>query len=178
MDIHLTALSAADAAVMVAWRNDPEIADMVVANLRFVGLETEEDWNAKARAEHEAGRTIRLAIRLKENDRLIGMLIFHRIDHLNQHCVSGVLIGDKAMWGKGYAKKAYALALPYAFQELNMNAVRANILAHNTASQGLYRSLGFVHEGTQRAAMFKNGRFNDVETYSLLRSEFMAAQGK
>jgi [ribosomal protein S5]-alanine N-acetyltransferase len=178
MDIYLTALSAADAPIMVKWRNDPDVANMLVTMVRYVSLETELEWNAKARAEHEAGRTIRLGIRLKEDDRLVGMMSFSKIDHVNQLCHAGMMIGDASMRGKGIAKKAFGIALPYLFGELNMNTVRCHYLAHNEASQGLMRSLGFTREGVLRAALYKNGQFNDLVVYSLLRSEFLAAQGK
>ncbi|MBK8614362.1 MAG: hypothetical protein IPN85_12975 [Flavobacteriales bacterium] len=51
--IHIRALSAADATVMHAWRNDDRITDMLVGPKRFVSLETGVAWNQKAREEHE-----------------------------------------------------------------------------------------------------------------------------
>ena len=161
---------------MLIWRNDPEIARMVVSPMRFVGLETEQEWNMKARHEHEAGKTFRMAIRMKEDDRIVGQVFFSHVDQWQQSCRSGIIIGDRSVRGKGYSKKAYALALPYAFNELNLYSVRAYVLAYNAASQGMFRSLGFTHEGTQRAAVFKGGEFVDLEMFSLLRPEWAARQ--
>ncbi len=174
-DIHLSALRASDVPLMLAWRNDPEIARMVVSPIRFVSLETETEWNARARTEHEQGRTLRLGIRTIGEDRLVGVLLFTHVDHVNQNARTGIMIGDRALWGKGLAKQAYAIALPYAFNELNLHSLRSYVLSYNQASQGLYRSLGFVHEGTQRAAIYKGGRYVDLEMFSLLRPDHRAS---
>jgi [ribosomal protein S5]-alanine N-acetyltransferase len=52
----------------------------------------------------------------------------------------------RAAHRRGLARKALALAEGYAFDQLGLHRLRADIDAENTASLALFRSVGFVHE--------------------------------
>ena len=169
--IALRALIPSDAKVTWRWRIDAEIASLVVGPKRFVSEETERAWMDRAIAEHMNGTHLRLAITLPDGSKPVGIIHVLDIDRTNRTCKTGILIGDRAQWGRGVAKAAYAIVLPHIFDEMGMNAVRAEVLATNKASLALYRSLGFKEEGRLRQAIFKNGRTTDLVVLSLLRRE-------
>lgn len=173
--IHIRALSAADATVMHAWRNDDRITDMLVGPKRFVSLETEVAWNQKAREEHERGTTLRFAICLADTDQLIGVIDLNNVDLVNGTAVTGVML-DPQQQGKGIAKQAYALVLKYAFEEMGLHVLFARILSMNQPSQALYASLGFREDGAQRQAVLRAGKRYDVLIYSLLAEEYLLSR--
>ncbi|MUV89393.1 GNAT family N-acetyltransferase [Halapricum sp. CBA1109] len=72
----------------------------------------------------------------------------------------------------GYGTEMVASVLTYAVEELRLHRVRARTAATNTASRRLLESLGFVHEGVQRAAAFVGGDPVDAHRYGLLEDEW------
>ena len=59
--------------------------------------------------------------------------------------------------GKGYGYETLILLTKYIFEELNMNRIFVNILEYNECSMSLFEKIGFVREGIQRKAIYKNG---------------------
>jgi RimJ/RimL family protein N-acetyltransferase len=62
--------------------------------------------------------------------------------------------------------------LRHAFGTLGLHRVFLQVNVTNQSAIKLYRRLGFVEEGTMRAAAFADGRFVDRLLLSLLSHEF------
>src|SRR5262245_42570273 len=60
------------------------------------------------------------AIALRSDDTVIGVTGLQHIDWRNRDAESGIMIGDKSRWGRGYASEAMRLRTAYAFRELNL----------------------------------------------------------
>ncbi|WP_255151049.1 GNAT family N-acetyltransferase [Halorarius halobius] len=75
-------------------------------------------------------------------------------------------------WGNGYATEACAHLLAYGFADLRLHRVAAYVDAGNDASRALVERLGFVHEGTSRDDIYRDGGYVDRERYGLLDSEW------
>jgi RimJ/RimL family protein N-acetyltransferase len=60
-----------------------------------------------------------------------------------------IVIGDKAMWGKGFGKDACAMVLDEVFREFEIYFVDTFVIPGNTRSFSLALSLGFTPFGTQ-----------------------------
>jgi RimJ/RimL family protein N-acetyltransferase len=91
-------------------------------------------------------------------------------DH--RHCMLGISIGDKDYWGKGYGEDVMTVLLDYVFDHLNMHRVHLGVFSTNPRAQRLYRKLGFVDEGADREAVFKDGRYIDNIRMSILDREW------
>ncbi len=172
-EIYFRALEPADAETTYLWRQDPEIAAMVVGPRRYVSLVTEREWVLHVIGEHAKGTQQRWAVCAKETGEMIGLSTLHSIDHLNRACQFAIMIGNKAYWGKGVAVRANLFSFDHAFDQLNMNSVRGDLLESNTASLRLHRKLGFTEEGRLRQAVLRNGKFEDLISIAMLRDEFM-----
>jgi ribosomal-protein-alanine N-acetyltransferase len=73
----------------------------------------------------------------------------------------GIMIGDKALWGKGVATDTlYALAR-YAFNTLAARKLTAGGLAANEAVLKAFRRIGFVEEGRIRGKCLVAGEYMD-----------------
>ena len=82
----------------------------------------------------------------------------------------GYWIGEP-FWGRGYATEAVCAVIEYGFLTLGLNRIEARHLSRNPASGRVMQKAGMRHEGQQRQHVHKNGRFEDLEYYGILRSD-------
>jgi RimJ/RimL family protein N-acetyltransferase len=75
-------------------------------------------------------------------------------------------------WGRGYATEAASTMVGYGFDELGLNRIQAHHLARNPASGRVLEKAGFTHEGFHRAHVLKNGRFEDIHSFAVLRADY------
>lgn len=81
-------------------------------------------------------------------------------------------------WGRGIVTEASALTLAWMFEHLELQRVQADVFEGNNASVRVLEKLGFVHEGTLRRALVRNGKMLDNLLFGLLREEWEARAGK
>ena len=74
--------------------------------------------------------------------------------------------------GQGFMTEALQLALRFAFRELGLHRVEANIQPGNDPSIALVRRAGFTLEGLSRRYLKIGGRWRDHERWALLREEW------
>jgi ribosomal-protein-alanine N-acetyltransferase len=77
--------------------------------------------------------------------------------------------------GRGCMKRGLALVVRYAFRELGLHRVEANIQPENLASVALARSCGFSKEGYSPAYLKLGGCWRDHERWALVRGRRNAA---
>ena len=90
-----------------------------------------------------------------------------------QSCVLGYAVGAPYA-GKGYMTEAMKLATRYAFDELKLHRVEANIQPENAASIALVRACGFRKEGFSPRYLQVFGEWRDHERWALLADEVKA----
>lgn len=105
-------------------------------------------------------------------DRAVGRLIGHvglyKIDKVAKKTELGILIADDESRGKGYGTKATKLMVNYAFKELGLHKVTAEVLSENLPSISMFKKCGFLVDGCLRDDVFKNGQYYDVLCMSIL----------
>lgn len=105
---------------------------------------------------------------------VIGRALFFDIDHVNQGAMVGLVIGDRAYWGKGYGFEAMQLLLDYGFNLLNLHNIMLGVFAFNQRALRLYQKLGFREIGRRRQARMIAGQRHDVIFMDLLATEFVS----
>lgn len=75
-------------------------------------------------------------------------------------------------WGKGVASEVLPVVLRFAFEEMKLNRVEADVDPRNAASIRSLERAGFVREGYVRERYVVNGEKQDAIVYGLLRSDF------
>lgn len=176
--IYFRALEPDDYKKTHEWRKDILYRQNTMSLTRYVSSDTEKRWLEKAIKDHEVGNTFRFCMILKERNEMIGLFYIHSIDMRNRTAGHGVWIGDKNYRGKGYATEARHLALRYAFEELGLKRVEGKCLGSSLESISHIESFGYTKEGVKRSAVFKNGKFNDVYIYSMLKDEYYKIYGE
>ena len=115
---------------------------------------------------------IRYSIVNVNDSELYGTLIISKIDWKNRTCGLDIKLSDESR-GKGIGTESVTLAVDYIFEQLNLNRVEVKILDYNVASQRIFEKLGFVKEGILRDSIFKNGKYNDLFVYGLLKKDYL-----
>ena len=154
-----------DAASLFLWLNDIDAANL---DLAFRPI----DWNAFQTWLADIGRNssrVMFAIRKVSQPLILGYLALTNIHSVHRSAEFGIRIGAAAERGKGYGQAAVALALKYAWQNLNLHRVQLNVLASNARAIGSYRAAGFEEEGRLTHAAFIDGQWVDVIIMAALR---------
>ena len=160
-------------------RNDlPRLLDFD-NDLELYALSGYHAWEPRSLASKEAefdkrieqqGKDVQFVIEVEGV--VIGTCGLTHFSNDHRHCMLGISIGDKDYWGKGLGEDAMTVLLDYAFDHLNMHRVHLGVFSTNPRAQGLYRKLGFVDEGVDREAVFKDGRYIDNIRMSILDREW------
>jgi [ribosomal protein S5]-alanine N-acetyltransferase len=107
-------------------------------------------------------------IRLLEDNSIIGSISLSQIFYGGfQSAYLGYYVGA-AYANRGYMSEALQLTLRYAFEDLKLHRLEANIQPGNTASIALVKRAGFVREGFSRRYLKICGRWRDHERWAIL----------
>jgi RimJ/RimL family protein N-acetyltransferase len=106
----------------------------------------------------------------------IGATGIHAIDWINAHGTTGIVIGEKQHWRKGYATEAMRLRTRYAFRELNLHKLMTEVFVGNEASRRALEKNGYRTVGTSRDHFFTLGRWQDIWHGEVLREDWERAQ--
>jgi len=73
-------------------------------------------------------------------------------------------------WGKGYVPEAAEGVCRYGFMEMQLHRIYAYVEPENLGSTKVLQKLQFDYEGTLKECELKNGKWIDLEIYSLLNT--------
>lgn len=153
-----------DAAKDYAWRKDPEIArydatvPLGMSFGEFLG-------NYDLELESNGYRRQRYAIETTSGEH-IGNITYYNIDLQRKEAELGIVIGERAYWGRGYGSDAVLALLAHIFSKTPIERVYLRTLDWNTRARRAFAHCGFKERGHGGPAM---GRFVVME---ILRDEF------
>ena len=151
------------------WLNDPE----VTRYFEFGRLPVTLSMNRRYLERFQDSTTdIILAMVDRKTDRHIGNVTLNRISWVNRTADTGIMIGRKEFWGKGYAYEAWSLLFHYAFQRLGLRKIIAGAVVGHEGSLSVLRRLGFRQEGVLRQEFYLDGIYHDVIRMGLFSGEF------
>jgi len=104
---------------------------------------------------------LQLGIFHKRDQFLIGTISLSNIDHINNHCEIGGLIGEMKYQNIDCWLEANRLLIHHAVNTLNMHRIYAGSISKEV-SIFYERLLGFKTEGVHEQEVFKNGKYHDV----------------
>jgi len=151
------------------WYSDPEVARLT----RYQdGPMRREEIERFFAARVVGTDSLALAVHERATDRLIGTCAFSQLDGENGSAMYHITIGEKDSWGLGYGTEATRLMLAHAFDTLRLHRVALAVFEFNERAIRSYRSSGFTVEGRAREAIWRDGRWWDEITMSVLEPEW------
>ena len=154
--------------VYLRWLADMEVT-RYLRNQHPPSVRQDEESLEKAA---EDPRRVLWAIALKESGKLIGATVLEKIDWRNRDAESGIMIGDKSEWRRGYASEVMRLRTEYAFTELGLRKVWTGVEMPNVASRRALEKAGYRQCGLQRRHFFTNGQWHDVWLAEIHREDW------
>lgn len=118
------------------------------------------------------GRHYKFGVFKKEDrSKVIGSIALSNIAMGNfRSCFLGYRLDEKEN-SKGYATEAIKSVIHFAFNELKLHRIEANIMPDNSASIRVVQKLGFTYEGDSKKYLQINGIWEDHSHYVLLNEK-------
>ena len=80
-----------------------------------------------------------------------------------------IVISEK---GKGFGRETLKLVKKISFEQLHTHRLWLDVRLKNQIAQNLYRSEGFIEEGTLRECIFYSGNYESLIVMSILENEY------
>ena len=151
-----------------AWMNDPAVMQYTESRFQTHSLEQIRDY---VRSVQKDSSSRFFAIVEQESGKHIGNIKIGHIHPVHRHADVGIIIGDKASWGKGYATESLQMVAGYARQSLHLHKLMAGIYANNIGSIQAFLKAGFAQEGRFACHWFCDGEYVDGLQMGLLLEE-------
>ena len=161
----LRALTVEDLALLVTWRNDPEVTRHLSDRIKT--LDEAEKWFHRA-----TSNAYNRILGIESDGKLIGYCFVEDVDMVNRRCEVGIVIGTVDCWGKGIGGYVINEMLRYCFNELQLHRVYAVVTEGNDRSIRLLENSGFSREGTMRETLVIKGQYTSLHFYSMLEHEY------
>ena len=163
---YLSPMNINDAEIFTEWLNDLEITSNLDIYSNIINIEIEKEFLEKLSKEHN------YSIIDRETDKLIGSCGFIGLDHLNQTAETGIFIGDKNYWDKGYGTESLQLLLDYGFNALNLHNIMLRVYSFNKKAVRIYDKIGFKIIGKRREALKRGVKTFDIIYMDILERDF------
>ncbi|MBN1824272.1 MAG: GNAT family N-acetyltransferase [Endomicrobiales bacterium] len=124
----------------VNWMNDAEVTQFLESRWKTYTLQDVKDY---VKHVNSTSTEFMFGIFLKEGDKHIGNIKIGGLNQMHKYADIGLIIGEKSMWGKGFAAEAIKLATEYAFKEMGLNKIIAGIYEPNVGSYKAFLKCGY-----------------------------------
>lgn len=165
----------ADIPLFVRWLNDAETTSFLSMRAPM-SIVMEEQWFDRMLA-RQGKDAFHFVICLLDGTP-IGTLGLFEIDYVNGSAGIGISIGEKRLWGQGLGTDAMFAVLDFGFGQLRLERLWLEVYDYNGRARRSYDKCGFTLEGVERHAIYKFGRYVDVQLMSILADEWAAQPRK
>ena len=111
-------------------------------------------------------------IEWKENGQLIGTINLGNVEEACFMSDTCFMLSPK-FWGEGIMTEVLHAVLRYAFCDIGLNRVQAEVFQGNDASARVLEKCGMKYEGTARQKYCKDDVFIDADQYAAIREDYV-----
>lgn len=159
-----------DASKLLDLKNESHFGTHTVT---FANLTSQEKWIESISCETHCPRNLVLIanVQLNTSDYDCGVFKILNIDWQNRRAETGwdIYLDFRK---KGYGKKLVEAGVAFCFKMLNLHRLDAQILCTNEASIKCAKHAGFIQEGLQKKAIFKNGEYIDNIIFGATNAQY------
>jgi len=151
------------------YASDPEVVKYMPFGPNT--LEDSQSFLDRARAKQSVDprKDYDLGVALKSEDRLIGGC---RVCKASENEAHLGYIMNRRYWGEGYATEVARSMVEFAFSELGLHRIYADVHPDNAGSIRVLEKVGMALEGRRREYMMIHGEYADHLLYSILEHEW------
>jgi RimJ/RimL family protein N-acetyltransferase len=154
--------SLADAPRDYIWRKDTELSALNgEAPLKISFIRYLTQFEIVPESDHPAKETF--SIKTIFEGRHIGNCAIYNINWDSAEAQTGIVIGDRRYWERGYGTDAFRTLLGYSFNHLGIRRLNLKTLERNVRAQKCFARCGFKPSGS----LLENG-----ETYIIMQISF------
>lgn len=157
-NIYLRPVSVKDVNFILEWENDPELWEVTSTPGPFTKSEILDFINSSTNIFEQ--NQMRWMICLKELDTPIGALDLFEYSSVKKSAGIGILIGNKAMRGKGLAGESLSSFIKYSFSTLPINKLHCMVHMDNIPSIKIFEKNKFIKTGIR---YFRNKKAVQME---------------
>jgi RimJ/RimL family protein N-acetyltransferase len=165
----LRPLQETDAAALFAIFSDPRVM-RYWSTPPWPSIDKAHAFIAQDRQGMSADMQVRFGIERTDDKQLIGTCFLFNLVEQCRRAEIGYGLAHWA-WGRGYMHEALKALLHFAFSELALNRIEADVDPRNKASAQVLERLGFKKEGHLREYWIVEGDVSDSDFYGLLLSD-------
>ena len=165
MKVKLRPIEAKDLEFLRLMHNDPTTL-LCLTDARMVNELQQRQWFENMLA---SKTSCRLAVVV--DNHIIGCVRLDHYDAINRSVQVGGDISTEFR-GKGFGSLMFEACLDHVFNVLNCHRAYLSVLESNEVALKMYVKHGFVEEGRQREAIFRNGKYLDYINMGLLENEY------
>jgi diamine N-acetyltransferase len=147
-------------------RNDPDTAYFLTSVVPITSVKQQAWFQGVSKDDSR----MYFAIEITDGT-FVGLVRCDEWDKINQSIRIGVdIVSEKRR--QGLATQVYTLLFDFLFHQLHIHRIWLFVLSYNTPALTLYKKLGFIEEGKQREAIFRDNTYHDYIMMSLLSHEY------
>jgi RimJ/RimL family protein N-acetyltransferase len=169
--VKLRSFQPGDAGAVHRWFNNPAATKTLVVQRQSFSREEAEDW--VRRAMDDSGDDRKYAILVEGHEEPVGFTALYGLSRESGPEL-GALIGDE-LRRSGVGRRAEALTIAKAFDELGAHRVYGEIPAFNEAAKRTVTGLGWSYVETLPDHGERDGERFDLEIWAVTPDEFRAA---
>ena len=169
-NIYLRALEPEDLEFIYAIENDEniwEVSNTITPYSKFLIRQYLEN----AHQDIYEAKQLRLVICKNGSSEAIGLIDLFDFDAKNKRAGIGIIIQNEVDRNNGFGKEALSLVINFAFEQLQLHQLYANIGTENKASESLFTTFGFEKIGVKKDWNFTNNRFHDEAVFQLIKNK-------
>ena len=166
--IALRDLNREDSAMLLRWRNLPEISRNMYTDHQ-IALEEHKSWFGGIFNDPTRHYWV-----ITCDGKDVGLVNLYSIDEFNRRCYwAFYVVPDDFTRGKGIGKAVEFEILCHVFEVLQFNKLCCEVLAFNRGVIRMHERFGFREEGRLRQHIRKSNEFVDVVCLAILRDEWI-----
>lgn len=167
--IYLRALEPEDLEFVYAIENDTSIWEVSNTHTPYSKFLIRQYLENAHQDIYEA-KQLRLAICKKNDTTALGLIDLFDFDPKNRRAGVGIIIQNEHDRNNGYGKEALGLVIQFAFSQLLLHQLFANIGTKNEPSLRLFTTFGFRQIGIKKDWNLVDGNFEDEAIYQLINN--------